>query len=56
MENVSIKEKLSVISGSCLGFIGILIGTSLVVTFPTLIREFNTRLAVDWGTVLCEIR
>ena len=46
MENVSTKEKLSVISGSCLGFIGILIGTSLVVTFPTLIREFNTRLAV----------
>ena len=26
--------------------IGILIGTSLVVTFPTLIHEFNTRLAV----------
>ena len=46
MENVSMKEKLSVISGSCLGFIGILIGTSLVVTFPTLIHEFNTRLAV----------
>ena len=46
MENVSTKEKLSVISGSCLGFIGILIGTSLVVTFPTLIHEFNTRLAV----------
>ena len=46
MENVSTKEKLSVISGSCLGFIGILIGTSLVVTFPTLIREFNCRSVV----------
>lgn len=46
MEKVSLKDKLSVISGSCLGFIGILIGTSLVVTFPTLIHEFNTKLAV----------
>lgn len=46
MKNVSTKEKLSVISGSCLGFIGILIGTSLVVTFPTLIHEFNVQLAV----------
>lgn len=51
MESVSIKEKLSVISGSCLGFIGILIGTSLVVTFPTLIHEFNVQLTeVQWIT------
>lgn len=51
MGSVSIKEKLSVISGSCLGFIGILIGTSLVVTFPTLIHECNVQLSeVQWIT------
>ncbi|MBU3852203.1 MAG: MFS transporter [Candidatus Paralactobacillus gallistercoris] len=46
---VSFQNKLSVIMGSILGFIGILIGTSLVVTFPTLINEFHVSLSdVQW--------
>lgn len=43
---VSKQNSLAVICGSCLGFIGILIGTSLVVTFPTLIKEFQLPLTI----------
>lgn len=46
---VSLKNKLSVVMGGILGFIGILIGTSLVITYPTLIKEFNVSLNdVQW--------
>ena len=46
---VSMKNKLSVIMGGILGFIGILIGTSLVITYPILIKEFNVSLSnVQW--------
>nr|WP_321315495.1 MFS transporter [uncultured Ligilactobacillus sp.] len=51
------KTVLAVIAGSCLGFIGILIGTSLIVTFPTLIKQFNLPLyIIQWlssGYYLC---
>ena len=43
------RNKIAVVSGSFLGFIGILIGTSLVVTFPTLIKEFGIPLTtIQW--------
>ena len=40
------KNGVAVVSASCLGFIGILLGASLVVTFPTLMRQFAVPLAV----------
>lgn len=40
------KNGVAVVSASCLGFIGILLGSSLVVTFPTLMRQFAVPLAV----------
>ena len=46
---ISFKNKLSVVAGAFLGFIGILIGTSLVVTFPVLINEFHVSLSdIQW--------
>lgn len=51
------KTTLAVIAGSTLGFIGILIGTSLTVTFPVLIRQFQLPLyIIQWlssGYYLC---
>ncbi|WP_283617922.1 hypothetical protein [Ligilactobacillus hohenheimensis] len=40
------KNGVAVVSASCLGFIGTLLGASLVVTFPTLMRQFAVSLAV----------
>ena len=46
-DEVSVRKNgVAVVSASCLGFIGILLGASLVVTFPTLMRQFAVPLAV----------
>ena len=42
---VTWKVKLSILAGGLLSFIGILIETSLNVTFPTLMSEFHVNLA-----------
>lgn len=48
---VTWKIKLSILAGGLLSFIGILIETSLNVTFPTLMSEFHVNLAtIQWVT------
>ncbi|AXX64545.1 MFS transporter [Bombilactobacillus bombi] len=48
---VTIKTKLSILATGFLSFIGILIETSMNVTFPTLMKEFQVTLStVQWVT------
>ncbi|WP_137597846.1 MFS transporter [Paucilactobacillus kaifaensis] len=48
---VSNKIKLAILSGGLLSFIGVLVETSMNVTFPTLINELHVSLAtVQWLT------
>lgn len=48
---VSTKVKLAILSGGLLSFIGVLVETSMNVTFPTLITELHVSLAtIQWLT------
>ncbi len=48
---VSVQTKLAILSTGLLSFLGILVETSLNVTFPTMIKQFNTSLStVQWLT------
>lgn len=48
---VTTRTKLAILSTGLLSFIGILVETSLNVTFPTMIKQFNTSLGtVQWLT------
>lgn len=50
-QNVSWRSKASIIAVAMLSFLGILVETSLNVTFPTLTREFNVTLGtMQWVT------
>lgn len=48
---VSNKVKLAILSGGLLSFIGVLVETSMNVTFPTLINELHVSLpTIQWLT------
>ncbi|WP_333589705.1 hypothetical protein [Ligilactobacillus acidipiscis] len=50
-QNVSRQTKASIAAAAMLSFLGILVETSLNVTFPTLTREFNVTLGtMQWVT------
>lgn len=50
-ETVTIETKGSIVAVGLLSFIGILVETSMNVTFPTLMKEMNVNLAtVQWLT------
>ncbi|WP_288529063.1 MFS transporter [uncultured Secundilactobacillus sp.] len=50
-QTVTRKTQLSILAAGLLAFIGILVETSMNVTFPTLIAEFHEKLAtVQWLT------
>ncbi|WP_281166077.1 MFS transporter [Liquorilactobacillus sicerae] len=49
--NLSLQNKIAIFSASLLSFMGILIETSMNVTFPTLIKELDVSLStVQWVT------
>lgn len=53
MENeiVTKQTKLAILAVALLSFLGILVETSLNVTFPTLTEEFNVSLGtMQWAT------
>lgn len=51
MQSVSLKTKLGIFAAGLLSFIGILVETSMNVTFPTLMRTMHISLAtVQWLT------
>lgn len=50
-DKVATKVKLAILSGGLLSFIGVLVETSMNVTFPTLITELHVSLAtIQWLT------